>query len=172
MRKAVAVALAVWALAARAALPKPPDCPDGSQAFELFRKLAGSWRAKSTKGWTERLEFQVIGRGAVVLETSRFDGPDPSPMANVIVWDGDRLLLTHYCEAGNQPRLQLTGCDPALGDLTFTFLDGTNLPSRDAGHMDKVVFHLADPNHFSSRWTWYQNGQERWLEDISYERLR
>jgi len=38
--------------------------------------------------------------------------------------DGDRVLLTHYCEAKNHPRLQATGSTPPA---LFTFVDATNL---------------------------------------------
>jgi hypothetical protein len=56
--------------------------------------------------------------------------------------------------------------------VTFTFLDATSLPSRAKGHMDKVIFDFIDDDHFDSRWTWYQDGKERWLEEIRYERAK
>ena len=84
--------------------------------------------------------------------------------------DGDRLLLTHYCEAGNQPRLVASSIEDGARTVTFTFLDATNLPSRDHGHMDKAILRFLDDDHFSSRWTWYQDGEETWMEEIVYER--
>ena len=85
--------------------------------------------------------------------------------------DGDRLLLTHYCVAGNQPRLVLSSVEEGGRLITFMFLDGTNLPSRDKGHMDKVVLRLVDDGHFTEQWTWYQGGKEQWMEKIEQRRL-
>jgi hypothetical protein len=84
--------------------------------------------------------------------------------------DGDRLLLTHYCVARNQPRLVATQMSEDGRTITFEFLDGTNLASRDRGHMDKVVYTFPDDTHYTSRWTWYQNGQESWMEQIEHVR--
>jgi hypothetical protein len=84
--------------------------------------------------------------------------------------DGNRLMLTHYCIAKNQPRLVATSLTDEGKTITFTFLDGTNLPTRDRGHMDKAVFRFVDDNHITSRWTWFQNGEEKWMEEIQLER--
>jgi len=85
--------------------------------------------------------------------------------------DGDRLLLTHYCEARNQPRLVLSRVEDDGRTAVFSFLDGTNMASRDSGHMDKVVIRFQDDDHYTSQWTWYQGGEERWLEEITHTRI-
>jgi hypothetical protein len=38
--------------------------------------------------------------------------------------------------------------------------------------MDKAVFHFIDEDHMVSRWTWYQNGKENWMEEIQLVRKR
>jgi hypothetical protein len=48
-------------------------------------------------------------------------------MVSMYHLDGARLLLTHYCMAKNQPRMQLALCGPATGELRFEFLDAKNL---------------------------------------------
>jgi hypothetical protein len=143
-------------------------------AFERFKSLDGLWKGRSTVGWTGTAVFRVIGRGSVVLQTTSFDDPEAAThsMASAIHMDGDQLILTHYCEAGNQPRLVASAVTPDGREITFTFKDGTNLPNRNTGHMDRVVFRFDDADHFYRRWTWYQNGQETWLEAISSERVR
>ncbi len=54
--------------------------------------------------------------------------------------------------------------------ITFTFFDATNLKSRDQGHMDKAVLRFLDNDHFTTQWTWYQNGTEKWREEIQMAR--
>jgi hypothetical protein len=154
-------------------LPLPPmtkAAPTPAQAtFERLKKLEGSWTATSTQGWTEQLQLAVIAAGSAVLETS-VDAHPGETMATVYHMDGNRLLLTHYCVAKNQPRLQATSFEHDGQDVTFTFLDATNLPNRDHGHMDKVVFHFTDDDHFSAQWTWFENRHEQWLEVITATR--
>ncbi len=138
--------------------------------FERFKKLEGKWQGKSTKGWEEAVHFKTIAQGSVVVENS-FDAHPSETMMTMFVLDGERLLLTHYCVAGSQPRLAATAFEEEGRKITFTFLDATNLPSRDKGHMDKAVFHFLDEGHFTSQWTWYQDGKENWMEEIRLERV-
>jgi predicted enzyme related to lactoylglutathione lyase len=137
--------------------------------FERFKKLQGQWIGRSTKGWEETVTFKTIAQGSVVVENS-FDAHPNETMMTMFHLDGQRLMLTHYCVAGNQPRLEATAFENEGQTITFTFIDATNLPSRDKGHMDKAVFRFAGDDRFSSQWTWYQDGKESWMEEIKYER--
>jgi hypothetical protein len=176
----MAVTLPIAAGAARAGDgPKPATAEAASPAakeFEKLKSLAGDWEGTSERngrpdgGRTERLTFQVIAGGSCVMETSR-DGAHPDQtMATMFHLDGGALLLTHYCIARNQPRLEATTIAPDLSEIVFTFRDATNLPSRDRGHMDKVVIRFVDQNRFTSRWTWYQEGKEQWFEETVFVR--
>jgi hypothetical protein len=80
-------------------------------------------------------------------------------MISMIHMDGDRVLLTHYCAAGNQPRM-LASISPDGKTLTFKFLDATNLASLDQGHMDHVVFNFIDANHHTEEWHFLAGGKE------------
>lgn len=143
-----------------------PPTPELSRAvFERFKGLSGAWDGKSTRGWEESLRYEVIAGGSTVLETSVNAHPDQT-MATAFHMDGGRLMLTHYCMAKNQPRLEATGFADGGRTVVFTFKDGANIPTRDTGHMDKAVFTFEAPNRLTSRWTWYENGKEKWFEEI------
>ncbi|MGH9787307.1 MAG: hypothetical protein ACRD4U_01220 [Candidatus Acidiferrales bacterium] len=152
------------------ATPVPRD--QALQVFEQFKALSGQWRGESTKGWEGDSAYRLLARDSVVMITSEFDDGPGRGMVTLVHMDGDRLMLTHYCEARNQPRLIATAAEDDGRTVLFTFLDGTNMPSRDAGHMDKAVYRFDGPDQFRSRWTWYQKGQETWFEDIRYTRIR
>lgn len=139
-------------------------------AFDRFKNLQGKWEGTSTKGWKETISFKTIAAGSVVVEDS-FDAHPDEAMMTMYYLDGSRLMLTHYCVAKNQPRLLATSFTDAGKTITFTFLDGTNMPTRDRGHMDKVVIRFLDQNHVTNQWTWYQNGAEKWMEEIRLVRL-
>ena len=148
------------------------DAAAARTAFALFTSLAGDWEGSSTAGWSGTATYSVIGRGSAVLSTSKHGAHpgDDEAMATVYHLDGGRLLLTHYCVAKNQPRLVATKIENNGRRIEFTFLDATNLSSRNAGHMDRAVFEFHDHTRFTSRWTWYQDGQQEWMEDITYTR--
>jgi hypothetical protein len=149
-----------------------PDSEAAHRIFDRFAKLAGEWRGRSTAGWSDRTMFRVIAAGSVVVETSEFEAHPGETMMTMYHLDGDRMMLTHYCVARNQPRLQAVSVDSGVKRVIFTFRDGTNLASRDQGHMDQVVYDFLDEDHFSSRWSFYKNGREDWMEEIHFERIR
>ncbi len=158
----------------RAESPEKQPNPSGDKArkaFEHMKRLSGDWEGKSTKGWTERISYRVIAGGSCLMDLSY--GAHPNEwMASMIHMDGDRLMLTHYCVAKNQPRLVATEMADDLSSITFTYLDATNLPSRDKGHMDKCLIRFDGKDKFFSRWTWYQDGKESWMEDIEHRRIK
>lgn len=143
-------------------------------AFEHLRQLAGDWDQTSTKGWQGTTSVQVIAGGSAVLMTSNV-GPHPGAdetMATVLHLDGDRLLLTHYCVARNQPRLVAAKISPDSRHIEFDFLDATGMRSPDAGHMRRAVFTIESSDRYRSRWTFSLGGQERWMEEIVSARRR
>ncbi len=167
-KRTMLTALILLALAGSQPMAEKPTTP--AAVFEQFQKLAGKWNGKSTKGWEEEVTIKSIAGGSVV-EFSSFDAHPGEEMRTLMHMDGERLVLTHYCIAKNQPRLAATSIEKGGRQVTFTFLDATNLSSRDKGHMDKVVYRFHDENHFSSQWTWYQDGGEEWMEEIHLHRL-
>lgn len=141
------------------------------RAFDRLKALEGEWRSKSTRGWTGSVRYQTIAGGTVVLAVSEIGPHAGTQMATAYHLDGDRLMLTHYCVAGNQPRLEAQAISEDGRSLRFAFRDGTNLASRDVGHMDSVQIELPSADRFTSRWTWFQDGNERWLEEIDHSRV-
>jgi len=161
----VSVGCATDRLSERAVRGEPAEA-----AFERFKSLAGTWESESTKGWADKTRYTVIANGSVVMELD-FEG-QADQMASMILLDGARLTLTHYCAAKNQPRLIATRIEPDGREVEFAFLDGQNLPTRDKGHMDRAIYTFVDADRFTSRWTWYEDGKEKWGEVVEYRRLK
>jgi hypothetical protein len=92
-------------------------------------------------------------------------------MVTLYTADGNRLALTHYCSAGNQPRMEtmaITG-DPKEFDFSFTGI--TNLMNPNTGHMHHLVIQIADQDHFTEQWTWRENGKDR-IHTIHFTRKK
>ena len=102
-------------------------------------------------------------------DTAKGDTSPNAPMLTVFHMDGDHLLLTHYCEAGNQPRMIATAIEDGGRTVRFAFLDATNMASRATGHMHAVVITFVDDHHFNEQWSWYENGKEQWMETVHNE---
>lgn len=166
---------AAWSPSTADTVPGSPASPPvpaavASATFDSLKKLAGKWVGKSTKGWEEQITLKVIAGGSVLIENS-FEAHPGEEMLTAWYLDGSELQLRHFCIAGNQPRLSATSVSPDGKEIVFTFLDATNLPTRDKGHMDKALYRLAGADSFSAQWTWYQDGRESWMEEVQYRRL-
>lgn len=142
---------------------------DSAAAFARLKTLAGDWEA-TTKGMGKvRVTYEVVADGTTVLE--RFSAEKMPAMVTMYHRDGGRLLLTHYCMAGNQPRMEAKSYDAKSGELIFDFLDATNLASPSAGHMHAVTFRFVDARSFSSTWTFYESGKAKFAEAATYTRI-
>ena len=121
------------------------------KSFDQLKTLTGSWEGKNSKGDPLRVSFRDTAGGSALM--SEIIGEGHEDMISMIHMDGaNRLMLTHYCGAGNQPRMTAsTSADGKI--ITFNFLDGTNLSSPDSGRMQRVVFTIVDPNHHTEDWT-------------------
>ena len=148
--------------------------PTKEKALAVFEKLkgfAGKWQCTSTGIGDFQESYKVIAGGSVLMGNEMKDKPDMA-MVTMYHMDGDALMLTHYCMAKNQPRLVATSIADDLSSVTFTYKDGTNLASREVGHMDSVVINFKDADNFTSRWSWYEKGKEEWFEAVTAKRVK
>lgn len=106
------------------------DQPSAAAVFDQLKSLQGQWRSAKPDGKTT-VEYRLIANGTALVETWTMS-PTRQSMT-VYAMDGERLLATHYCPQGNQPRLVLAGTD-ASGTHRFDFLDGTNLQDPEGFH--------------------------------------
>lgn len=144
-------AVLVVALAATAALAQS----DAQKSFTQLKSLAGSWEGKSSDGKPLLVSFRETAGGSALMSEIQGD----HGMISMINMDGpNKLLMTHYCAAGNEPRMQAS-VSPDGKTITFTFFDGTNI-APGAGHMQSMVLTMLDDNHHAEDWTFVDHGKE------------
>jgi hypothetical protein len=128
------------------------------KSFDQLKSLTGNWEGKISDGKPVEVSFRDTAGGSALM--SEIHGHGPENMVSMIHLDGpNRLLLTHYCGAGNQPRMTASA-SPDGRTITFDFLDATNLASPEAGHMQRVVIAMLDANHHTETWTFADHGQQ------------
>jgi hypothetical protein len=139
---------------------------DTAAAFARLKTLVGEWKTDDGK---ESLTYELAAGGTTLLE--REAGAGRPTMLTLYHRDGNRLLLTHYCMAGNQPRMQAQPFDTGANELAFEFLDATNLSSAAAGHMHNTTIRFVDANHIETVWQFYENGKATMTERARYTRV-
>jgi len=174
MKSRIIVAILVLMLWAGAVKATEPLSPAGAAAaFARLRTLAGEWETKSPDGNRAHLRYQVVSRGSAVMEQFVDDRMgEANAMVTLYYLDGGRLLLTHYCMAGNQPRMRAEVFDGSTGELRFGFLDATGLASPEAGHMHSARLRFVDADHFITEWEFVEGGKSKFTESAQYTRVR
>lgn len=120
---------------------------DAGAAFEAFRSLQGSWAIQSNgKRLPIDMTYDVGSKNSIITEHFGKE-------LGVFYRDGSDLLMTHFCNAGNQPRLRLKENSHA-GRYEFEMIDITNLVSPSAPHVQRIVYTFADDKHFDLEIIW------------------
>ena len=142
---------------------------NAAAGFERLKALAGTWQVESDMGKTQAT-YEVIANGSVVLE--RITMNEHGTMVTAYHLNGDKLELTHYCMAGNQPSMVAKNINPATGEIVFDFTGISNLSNPNAGYMHNASFQLADNNQFTAAWTFYEYGKPKFTETLRYTRVQ
>jgi hypothetical protein len=125
-------------------------------AFAKLKSLAGTWNNKESD--TEhhvppsvsKVIYRLTGAGSALVETD-FPGSDHE-MVSVYHLDGDDLRMTHYCAAGNQPRMKLDRAASTPTRLVFVFDGGTNLdPAKDM-HIHGLTVNFQENGKVDCAW--------------------
>ncbi|MGC2183021.1 MAG: hypothetical protein WA637_07070 [Terriglobales bacterium] len=125
------------------------------KSFEELKALDGSWEGTVKNGQPVEVDYRLTSGGSALM--SEIKGKED--MITMFHLDGDRLLMTHYCGAGNQPRM-VASASPDGKTFTFSFLDATNLATPDAAHMHRLVISMPDANHHTEEWVFTDHGKE------------
>src|SRR5258708_3999411 len=143
---------------------------DAQKSFDKLKTLAGTWRGAATldppqPGWDDKpltLSMRVTSRGNLLVhemkEPGTADDPKKDDPITTIYLDDGRLLLTHYCDAGNRPRMAAR-VSPDGKTIEFDLVDVAG--STKYGHMQHAVFTFIDANHHTEDWTFLMPGDKQ-----------
>jgi len=127
------------------------------KTFDQLHALQGNWSGTDSQGMPVSVTFRETSGGSALMSEIHAHGPES--MVSMFHLDNDRLMMTHYCAMGNQPRM-VASVSPDGKTFKFTYLDATNLASPDAGHMQDAIFTLLDADHHTEEWIFNDHGKE------------
>lgn len=149
-----------------------PAPSDAQISFDKLKSLAGQWVGKVTMvppmpgsgdGIAEiEVSLRVTSKGnALVHEMHEAGKPDdPAKYDHPVTMfylDGDRLQLTHYCDAGNRPRMVARNSGDG-SRVEFDFIDVAG--STKYGNMYHAVITPVDADHHIEEWTFMLPGDK------------
>lgn len=119
---------------AAAIAPVAQDAERKAEVMQLLGSLQGTWRMVQDDGTLSEAfsVFATSSAGSVVREIMAVG--EPHEMTNLYHMDGNRVVCTHYCAVGNQPRMVADGLEqtdegPSLDfkvDSVSNFTEGQN----------------------------------------------
>jgi len=125
------------------------------KSFEDLKALDGTWEGTVKNGQPVEVDYRVTSNGSALM--SEIKGKED--MISMFNLDGSRIMMTHYCSSGNQPRM-VASASPDGKTFSFAFIDGTNLATPDAGHMSRLIISMPDANHHTEEWIYNDHGKE------------
>jgi hypothetical protein len=103
------------------------------------------------------------------MET-QFPGGDHE-MVTLYTVEGGQLVLTHYCAAGNQPRMKARK-GTAANELIFDYVGGTGINVKTDMHMHAARMTFVDDDHIRCEWTSYEKGKAGHIMSFDLERKK
>jgi len=179
MLSAVLMSITTVAFAQSSGPSLPP--PEARESFEKLKTLAGTWQGPVTvtpphPEWSNKpvwVSLRVTSRGNALVhemkEPGTPDDPNQDDPITMLYLDGDRLLLTHYCDAGNRPRMA-GKMSPDGKTIEFDFLDVAG--GTQYGHMHHAVFTFTDANHHTEDWTYMEPGDKPMHAHLDLQRVK
>jgi hypothetical protein len=142
----------------------PAPKSEAARVFDQLKQLAGSWEgrlstfpeARDVENARAEVTLRVASMGHTLVHDMTIQGRDDHPFTMLVV-DADRLLLTHYCDADNRPRMIGT-MSPDGKTVEFEFVDISG--NLQFGHMHRAVFTFIDADHHTEDWTFMMPGDK------------
>ena len=119
----------------------PATSSAAQKSFEKMKALVGSWQG-TVMGMSINFTIRLASSGTAILhEGNAAGGPVPDHEITMFYLDGDRLLATHYCDAGNRSRME-GKLSPDGKKIDFSFLDVSGGTRR--GFLRDIGFTIID----------------------------
>lgn len=135
----------------------PATTEQKAALLDQVKALAGTWEGRNDKGEvTSTHVFSVSSNGNAVREVM-FPGSSHE-MTNMYHMNGSRLMMTHYCAVGNQPRMMSTG-GSTPGKIVMVFDSVTNNSVETDHCMGNMTLEIVSKDVIRQHWSGWEKGQ-------------
>jgi hypothetical protein len=147
MRKLTLLIILVATAAVAFAQDTPPKSvsaqSDAKKAFEKMKTLAGSWQG-TVMNIPINFTIRAVSSGTAILHEGNTEKGVPNHEITMFYVEADRLLATHYCDAGNRAHWE-GKMSPDGKTIEFSFLDVAG--STRGGYLKDMVITMIDADH-------------------------
>ena len=126
--------------------------------FKQLSSLVGDWEG-AQDGVPVTVTYTLTGDGSALMEYVRPATSPASAMVTMFTVDGDRLIATHYCAAGNQPQMAAVDPEDLARGVAFSLVRVTGMKTPEDWHNTGLTFVRADSTHVTQRWTYEYRGK-------------
>jgi hypothetical protein len=131
-------------------------------AFKNLSSLVGEWKGMQNSQEIT-LTYRLTADGSVLME--EFRPAKGAAMMTMFSVDGDHLIATHYCSAGNQPQMTTkTIVEPQSGTFVFSVVRVTGMATPEDWHNTGLEVLLKDKDHFTQKWSYSYRGRSQWAD--------
>jgi len=136
--------------------PAPPESSESEAAFKQLASLVGEWQAIQD-GVPIKETYTLTAKGSVLMSETK--PANSEVMITMFTVDGDHLIATHYCVAGNQPQMVTAVPGDLEKGVTFSLERVTGMKTPDDWHNTGLTVTLDDKDHMTQRWTYLYKGK-------------
>ncbi len=130
---------------------------NSTAAFEQLSSLVGEWEG-AQDGIDITVTYTLTADGSTLME--EFRPAKGGVMMTMFSVDGDHMIATHYCAAGNQPQMTTgTITEPQNRVLVFSLVRVTGMKTPEDWHNTGVEVLLEDKDHLAQKWTYLYKGK-------------
>lgn len=131
-----------------------------SPELEIMKSLEGRWEGSTTPGDPEAVVTSMVtSRGTTVVETL-FPGTRREMMTVYHDDENGDLVMTHYCNAGNQPFLSLVESSDDRLQFELSPNDRT-IDVEKEWHAHGLTLTISEDGTLAHDWRYWNDGQRQ-----------
>ena len=143
---------------------------EGSEELQRIKGLAGSWVGETDLGQGPQpvqIVYRVTAAGSAVVET--FNPGTPMEMVTMYHDQKGKLVMTHYCMLGNQPKMRLVNASDKQLALDLAKDSGMK---EDEPHMNALTIDFLDTDRIRHTWGCCEGGDKIRNMTVEFKRKK